>query len=564
MSIIHKVRGGFTKFRLYIVTLSYLRPIQLIYQIYYRVRKPVKLRDPGPVEFVSIETISWPSYQLPATHDAVHFDFLGLKGELSEDWSFEGYEKLWIYNLHYLNDISILNGSVPANVAEKLILKWLDGNREGSGIGWEPYPLSLRLVNLLKFFTAGNGSNICQNENVVQSIAQQASFLMTRLEYHILANHLFVNAKALVFAGSLVSCHDSASWLKKGLYILDKEIPEQFLSDGGHFELSPMYHAALIWDMCDLILLAKSTLCSELLVRSAEWKRVVSRGVTWLRLMTHPDKKIAFFNDAAFGIAPSLEHIEYYCRMLDIPVDKIPRGINTGNGWVLSYLEQSGYISVSDEDNGHRGIIDVAKVGPEYQPGHAHADTLSFELSLFGHRVFVNSGTSQYGVSPERDQQRGTVSHNTMMIDGRNSSDVWAGFRVARRANPFDINIRNHGRDITVSACHDGYKTFSHDVIVKRTWSFSEGCLVINDCVSGNMSSAVCLFYCHPDIDVVKVAHGVQLSLPEGSRVLLQTRFEDSISLSDSVWHPHFGVSLPNKCIEIKLSEHELETLMTW
>jgi hypothetical protein len=32
-------------------------------------------------------------------------------------------------------------------------------------------------------------------------------------------------------------------------------------------------------------------------------------------------------------------------------------------------------------------ILDVAPVGPDYLPGHAHADTLSFELSLFGQRA---------------------------------------------------------------------------------------------------------------------------------------------------------------------------------
>ena len=40
--------------------------------------------------------------------------------------------------------------------------------------------------------------------------------------------------------------------------------------------------------------------------------------------------------------------------------------------------------------------MDVALIGPNYQPGHAHADVLSFELSLFGQRLLVNIGTSEY------------------------------------------------------------------------------------------------------------------------------------------------------------------------
>ena len=80
-------------------------------------------------------------------------------------------------------------------------------------------------------------------------------------------------------------------------------------------------------------------------------------------------------------------------------------------------------------------LLDVAPVGPDYLPGHAHADTLSFELSLFGQRVLVNSGTSQYEAGPERSRQRGTAAHNTVIVDGHDSSEVWAGFRVARRAS---------------------------------------------------------------------------------------------------------------------------------
>ncbi|MFB1490650.1 MULTISPECIES: heparinase II/III family protein [unclassified Thiocapsa] len=43
-------------------------------------------------------------------------------------------------------------------------------------------------------------------------------------------------------------------------------------------------------------------------------------------------------------------------------------------------------------------LLDVAPIGPDYLPGHAHADTLSFELSLFGQRVIVNGGTSRYRI----------------------------------------------------------------------------------------------------------------------------------------------------------------------
>ena len=64
-------------------------------------------------------------------------------------------------------------------------------------------------------------------------------------------------------------------------------------------------------------------------------------------------------------------------------------------------------------------IGDIGNVGPDYIPGHAHADTLSFEMSVFDMRFIVNSGTSVYGLGAERLRQRGTAAHSTVVIDGR-------------------------------------------------------------------------------------------------------------------------------------------------
>ena len=68
----------------------------------------------------------------------------------------------------------------------------------------------------------------------------------------------------------------------------------------------------------------------------------------------------------------------------------------------------SGYICATVA--GNKLIFDASSVGPDYIPGHAHADTLSFELSIGDQRVFVNSGTSEYGLSLMRHTQRKTTA----------------------------------------------------------------------------------------------------------------------------------------------------------
>ena len=110
------------------------------------------------------------------------------------------------------------------------------------------------------------------------------------------------------------------------------------------------------------------------------------------------------------------------------------------------WLRESGYLRAQHENV--TLIVDIARLGPDYQLGHAHADTLSFELSIFGRRLVVNSGTSDYNIGSTRQHQRSTRAHNTVEINDRNSSEMWASFRVARRASPFDIKVKKGKKKI--------------------------------------------------------------------------------------------------------------------
>ena len=81
-------------------------------------------------------------------------------------------------------------------------------------------------------------------------------------------------------------------------------------------------------------------------------------------------------------------------------------------------------------------------------------------MSICDQRVFVNSGTSEYGLSSRRLNQRKTFSHNTVEVDGKDSSLVWSGFRVANRARVIARHAEikdNHC--IELNASHNGYKS---------------------------------------------------------------------------------------------------------
>ena len=77
------------------------------------------------------------------------------KLDLPVDWNNESPSKLWVYNLHYFEDLLSDNAEEKRNFHLQLLNSWVDQNPVGYGNGWEPYPTSLRIVNILKAWLGG-------------------------------------------------------------------------------------------------------------------------------------------------------------------------------------------------------------------------------------------------------------------------------------------------------------------------------------------------------------------------------------------------------------------------
>jgi len=101
-------------------------------------------------------------------------------------------------------------------------------------------------------------------------------------------------------------------------------------------------------------------------------------------------------------------------------------------------------------------FANVGSISPSYQPGHAHADELNFELFYEGAPFIVDTGVSTYEKNDRRILERSTSSHNCV-VSGSNSSDVWSGFRVGKRAN-VKIDLDDHQK---LKAEHDGFGTIT-------------------------------------------------------------------------------------------------------
>jgi uncharacterized heparinase superfamily protein len=462
----------------------------------------------------------------------------------SADWRGKNRPQLWTYNLHYFDDLNADDASDRRSWHERLMERWIDENPPGVGIGWDPYPVSRRVVNWIKWSLGGNALS----PKVRQSLAVQARWLNRRIEYHLQGNHVFANAKALIHAGLYFEGQEAERWLRRGLSLAQAEIAEQILTDGGHFERSTMYHAAFLEDMLDLA----GVMQAYGRTVDAAWRGTIARMMAWLQVMSHPDMDIAFFNDAAFGVASTAAQLRDYAARLDMALEPAGRA-------GLRQLMSSGYVSLDVPP--FFLVCDVAPVGPDHLPAHAHADTLSFEMSFGERRVFVNSGTSEYGSDAERQRQRGTAAHNTLVIDGENSSEVWGAFRVARRARVTVADARAEDSTFTVVGEHDGYRRLPGRNLHRRNWKLSARELVIEDTVEGGFRTAQCYFHLHPDIQV-RSDSGQELQLSDRRGLRLQVRFEGAaaVDVIDSTWHPEFGIAMANRCIVARLAGPRLAT----
>jgi uncharacterized heparinase superfamily protein len=210
-------------------------------------------------------------------------------------------------------------------------------------------------------------------------------------------------------------------------------------------------------------------------------------------------------------------------------------------------------------------IADLASIGPSYIPGHAHADSLSFELSLGKSRIFVNSGTSLYGLSEERLRQRGTSAHNTVVLNERNSSEVWSGFRVARRAEIGNRVVGKVSKEqwVKFSASHNGYKKQGINCIHHRTWKVSLIDCEISDVIQGEFNSAVGALHLHPEIKVNYIDSSLCMIYTLDYEIELEIIGAD-LFIVDSTWHPEFGVVMASKKLILKYNQSQVTYKIKW
>ncbi len=426
-------------------------------QLLFRVLNTI----PKRYKNITIDTNSLPFFRvvpidkLESVNDE-GVSFLNVKSEFLL-WNDVSHGMLWAYNLNYMD--WLCQEGMTYEEGAMWIDRFID-NIPTNKVGLDPYPIALRGINWIKFmskFPDRIESNRLKRWN--DSLFSQYLLLEKKLEWHLLGNHLLEDIYSLYIASIYFN---DVQLFRKYSHLLRKQLNEQILPDGAHYEQSPMYHCILLDRLLDCINISAG--------RSAEVEllsRYAIKMLGHLGEICYQNGEIPLLNDAAYNIAPKPYQIFDYARRLGLEWESIP-------------MRECGYRKLSSDNM--EAIVDVGNITATYQPGHTHADTLNYELRINGKPYIVDTGISTYDKNERRQFERGTIAHNCVSPGGKDSYEVWGGFRVGRRCR---TEIVEDGEKL-IEAWHDGF-----DRPCRRRFQVSENDFVVEDWYDGEAVSYI-------------------------------------------------------------------------
>jgi hypothetical protein len=347
--------------------------------------------------------------------------------------------RLGSFHSEYGEDVLGAARAGDLDAARQLLGRWIAEHPPRDDDAWHPYPLSTRIGNWIAALTVLPD---LASPELSASLWRQLRRLEANVEDDILGNHVIRNACALVVGGASFA---EPRLTRRGVDLLRRELPEQVLADGGHYERSPVYHLVVLRDL--LVVQA---------VAPQQWiAGAIERMTAFSAALARPDGEPALFNDGGIDQAPRL----------DLPPAR--------SG--LSVFEQSGFAVVRE------GKLWLAfrcgRAAPDFLPAHAHADALSFQLWWDGRPVLVDAGTYTYEPGLERDWFRGTAAHSTIKVDGRDQFRLWGAFRSGPLPEAELLEARD---DVLAASVRLG-----HGVRHVRRIEWGSGEVVVRDRVEG-------------------------------------------------------------------------------
>jgi Heparinase II/III-like protein/Heparinase II/III N-terminus len=463
--------------------------------------------------------------------------------------------RLWRMNLAYMGYLVPLfeaDARAALPIANNLLVSLREQNPwSARGIFrdvWHPYTASHRVINLLVCLHFAARSGVAQQspdlKEIIDEIQLGAAFVLGNLERDLQYNHLLKNFVCLAAVVSAATA--KSKFAAKVLREVEDSVEQQFLKDGGQAERAPMYHLLSLLDL--RILRDSGALPAKAYdaVCQAE-----ARGNLAANAMIHPDGDVALFNDSWRGEAP-------------LAADLV-NGLDPRPGKPLRIeLPVTGYARLA-----HRGdnlIIDFGACGPDDNPGHAHADFLSFELSVAGLRALVDPGVPTYNQGPARNASRSAHWHNGPAFENEEPIEFWSSFRVGRRGYAYKLPLEIPDKSaLTFAAWQSGYSHIGA-VVARAVWLMpGRGLLIADIWMGAPARQAFSRFLIGDEWNANKDNPFAFSSSSQPDKIAFRAMEGEIIAETQTQYWQRFGLSRNASCVKLLPAwDHDLRIAGLW
>lgn len=542
------------KVMLLLNTVKYLKPSQAFYRAKNIIKKNlyknklIKVKVPENIKIIKekkflVSTLDFDLDYLDRFNIedifSGEFNFINIKEKISlnNSWNDKSLQHLWRFNLHYFEYLYKISYEYLKdnkknkyyNKYKELISSWILNNPFAEGDGWHPYTISLRITNWIstyEIFSDKIEKDKKFEKMINDSLYMQYKFLQENLEKDILGNHYLENIKALIL-GSIFFKERNIK--EKFINKLEKELKEQILYDGMHFELSPMYHKVIL----------------ELIIKLAIWLKndlVAYNLYHYIQIMVN----VMYSFEKDFGKTPSFNDSTDGVSKTFTSILKVARDEFNIRPEFIGKLEKSGYY-ILDKDK-YKLIFDVGEISPKYLPGHGHCDALSYELSMDNNPILVNSGTYLYEPGKWRDYFRKTKSHNTVTINGKDQSQYWSSFRVAKRIKNVKRKSFRYKEINFVAGSYDSYSGDNHKRFIGE---LDKNTLLVLDKISdGNKKDAKSYIHMVPECEI-EIDKKIKIQNKE-RKIYITPFLNEEVKLKNGWYSKKFNFKEKNKYLQIR------------
>lgn len=382
---------------------------------------------------------------------------------------------------------------------------WLDANPPGSGINWtNAMEVAIRAVNWIWAIGTAEAVRPLDPElrrRVVQSLSVHGRHVAANLEAtpYLRSNHYIADLLGLaVIGGALQRDPKAAAWLRFATQELEREAMSQVGDDGLGGEASVPYHGLVL----EMMLVARHEAARAGRPMSPRFDGRLQGMLAASRALRHPGGRIPQLGDgdsgrilpAGFARQPTHDHLLWLGSTMLGSRRPTAGHPHPEVAWTLGLAawSRARALDLAPESGStafrHAGIyvlragdahavLRCGHVGQGGNGGHAHNDSLSYELSLGGVPLIVDPGTFAYTSDPDaRNRFRSTRSHSTVVVDAEeiNPIEQAALFRLAQVAQPSLRRFDSGGGHASVEAEHDGYRRLPGGIIHRRELALTD------------------------------------------------------------------------------------------